>query len=105
MKRLNAALKRCWSRCTLAPAPVLAPLRVCPRWAGRITSASTSEIAKTVPTTAGITAQIWPKVPGMKASGRNATILVSTLIAMGTAMSRAPCTAEGSRPRPRCRYS
>ncbi len=68
-------------------------------------SASTSEMANTAATTAGITAQSWPKCPGINASGRNATMLVSTLKKIGPAMSRAPWIAAWSRPMPRLRYS
>ena len=52
------------------------------KWAGRINSASTSEIINTVITTTGTVAKISPRNPGRNKSGRNALIALLILASM-----------------------
>ncbi len=70
-----------------------------------MSSDSTQEMTNTVATTIGMTRQIFPRKPGMKYSGANATMFVRMLKVIGSATSFAPSMAACVKGIPPWRFS
>ena len=99
----SAALTACW---IIPRVPIFfSRCRPWARWQGSIKIASIHEMLKTVITTSGITRQNLPIVPGMKYSGRNATMLVKMLKVTGKRTFLVPRTAASAKGIPSWRYS